>query len=120
MDAGLQSSRSAQASLLNGAAAIAIPASPTSPWLTPAQAAAYLSVKLGTIRNWTSAHYIPFSRRGHVVRYHRVALDAWLMRRANPGRATFTPTGRAGSPSQARNATAPMTGPDSEEVSRSC
>ena len=93
-------------------------APPVTPWLTPAQAAAYLSIALGTLRNWTSARFVPFSRRGRVVRYHRSSLDAWLMRRANPGRATFMPTRKDCDPSQARNATGPMTGPDPEELSR--
>lgn len=60
-----------------------------SPWLTPIEAALYLGVALGTLRNWTSARFIPFSKRGRVVRYHRDALDAWLNRGACPGRATF-------------------------------
>ncbi len=60
-----------------------------SPWLSPAEAAAYLGIALGTLRNWTSARYIPFARRGRVVRYHREALDRWLLKGACPGRITL-------------------------------
>lgn len=60
-----------------------------SPWLTPAQAAEYLGIALGTLRNWTSARYVPFVRRGRVVRYHREKLDSWLSRGACAGRATI-------------------------------
>jgi excisionase family DNA binding protein len=49
-----------------------------SPWLKPPQAAAYLGVSLGTLRNWTSMQYIPFARRGRVARYHVGELDRWL------------------------------------------
>ena len=48
------------------------------PWLLPAEAAAYLGVALGTLRNWTSQRSIPFVKRGRVVRYQRKALDHWL------------------------------------------
>ena len=61
---------------------------PLTPWLTPQEAAAYLSVSVGTLRNWTSAHYIPFCKRGRVVRYHRETIDKWLARGACAGRAT--------------------------------
>lgn len=60
-----------------------------SPWLTPTQAAEYLAISLGTLRNWTSARYVPFARRGRVVRYHRDALDKWLARNSCPGRSTI-------------------------------
>lgn len=60
-----------------------------SPWLTPNEAAIYLRVALGTLRNWTSARYVPFSRRGRVVRYDRRALDKWLNRGACSGRTTL-------------------------------
>ena len=42
-----------------------------SPWMTPQQTAGYLGISLGTLRNWTCARFVPFSRRGRVVRYHR-------------------------------------------------
>ena len=60
-----------------------------SPWLTPVQAASYLQIALGTLRNWTSARYVPFACRGRTVRYHREKLDAWLAAGACPGRATL-------------------------------
>jgi excisionase family DNA binding protein len=65
--------------------------SPTvpSPWLRPEDAADYLGVSLGTLRNWTSARYIPFARRGRVVRYHRHSLDDWLYLDACPGRSSI-------------------------------
>lgn len=56
------------------------------PWLTPLEAADYLGVALGTLRNWTSARFVPFARRGRVVRYHRDQLDAWLRRGECVGR----------------------------------
>ena len=60
-----------------------------SPWLTPEDAAAYLGVALGTLRNWTSAKYVPFARRGRVVRYHRELLDRWMSQGSCNGRTTF-------------------------------
>jgi excisionase family DNA binding protein len=60
-----------------------------SPWLRPAEAAEYLGVALGTLRNWTSARYVPFARRGRIVRYHRDSLDRWLGSGACPGRGTI-------------------------------
>ena len=59
------------------------------PWLTPQGAAEYLGGALGTLRTWTSAHYIPHAKRGRVVRYRRDLLDAWLSRGACAGRATL-------------------------------
>jgi excisionase family DNA binding protein len=52
-------------------------------------AAAYLSGSVGTLRNWTSARYVPFARRGRVVRYHRDSLDRWLAKGSCPGRTTI-------------------------------
>jgi excisionase family DNA binding protein len=60
-----------------------------SPWMTPDEAATYLGVALGTLRNWTSARFIPFARRGRIVRYHRDAIDKWLAKGACPGRASL-------------------------------
>lgn len=57
-----------------------------SPWLTPKEAATYIGVSLGTVRNWTSAKYIPFSKRGRVVRYRKELLDEWLARGSCKGR----------------------------------
>lgn len=61
----------------------------SSEWMKPAAAAEYLSISLGTLRNWTSARYVPFAKRGRVVRYHREQLDAWLSRKSCPGRTTL-------------------------------
>ena len=61
-----------------------------SPWLTPEDAAAYLGVALGTLRNWTSARYVPFARRGRIVRYRRDALNRWLEKGSCRGRTTFS------------------------------
>jgi excisionase family DNA binding protein len=60
-----------------------------SPWMTPRETAAYLGIALGTLRNWTSARFIPFSKKGAVVRYHRDTIDRWLHRASCPGRATL-------------------------------
>jgi excisionase family DNA binding protein len=49
-----------------------------SPWMTARQAASYLGISVGTLRNWTASNHIPFSKRGRVVRYHRSAVDQWL------------------------------------------
>ncbi|MEI6235886.1 MAG: helix-turn-helix domain-containing protein [Planctomycetota bacterium] len=48
------------------------------PWLTVEQTAAYLNVAVGTVHNWVSQRYVPFVRRGRVVRFHQETLDAWL------------------------------------------
>ena len=50
----------------------------SSPWMTPQEAADYLHIALGTLRNWTSARFVPFVKRGRIVRYHRDAIDRWL------------------------------------------
>ena len=62
---------------------------PASPWMTPQQAADYLGIALGTLRNWTSARFIPFSKKGRVVRYNRAAIDRWLGKGGCAGRATL-------------------------------
>ncbi len=58
----------------------------TTPWMRPAEAAEYLGIAIGTLRNWTSARFIPFVKRGGVVRYNRAELDRWLLRAGCPGR----------------------------------
>ena len=58
----------------------------STPWMTAEQTAAYLSVALGTIRNWTSQKRIPHARRGGLVRYHRDEIDKWLKAGACKGR----------------------------------
>jgi excisionase family DNA binding protein len=61
----------------------------TSPWMTPEETATYLGIALGTLRNWTSARFIPFSKRGRVVRYHRETIDKWLSKGSCSGRTTL-------------------------------
>jgi excisionase family DNA binding protein len=61
----------------------------SSPWLKPLEAARYLGIALGTLRNWTSARYVPHARRGRIVRYHRGVLDRWLSKGSCPGRSTL-------------------------------
>jgi excisionase family DNA binding protein len=60
-----------------------------SPWMTPEETATYIGIALGTLRNWTSARFIPFAKKGRVVRYHRATIDKWLLRGACPGRMTL-------------------------------
>ncbi len=56
------------------AAAVALPV-----WLTPAEAAAVLSVPTATLAQWRYRGEGPvYSKVGSVVRYRRDALDAWL------------------------------------------
>ena len=51
-----------------------------SPWLTTEQAAAYLSMSAGTLRNWRMNGQGPrYSVVGRIVRYHRDQLDAFLL-----------------------------------------
>lgn len=64
----------------------------TTPWLTPTQAAEYLQIALGTLRNLTSQRRIPFSRRGGIVRYRITYLDRWLDQQACHGRASVADT----------------------------
>jgi excisionase family DNA binding protein len=59
------------------------------PWLKPEEAAHYLGISIGTLRNWTSACFVPFSKRGRVVRYNREALDRRLSKGSCPGRTTI-------------------------------
>ncbi|HEG43341.1 MAG TPA: DNA-binding protein [Phycisphaerales bacterium] len=60
-----------------------------SPWLTVKQLAEYLSLSPGTIRNWVSQKYIPHSKKGRVVRFHRRQIDEWLSADTCPGRRTI-------------------------------
>jgi excisionase family DNA binding protein len=62
------------------------------PWMTVDEVALYLSVSPGTIRNWVSQHYVPFARRGRVVRFHRGRIDEWLGRGACKGRSQRAPS----------------------------
>jgi excisionase family DNA binding protein len=65
------------------------PVRPPSPWMGPQEAAGYLGIALGTLRNWTSARFIPFSKRGGVVRYNREVIDRWLSKGSCPGRTSL-------------------------------
>ncbi|MEX2123264.1 MAG: helix-turn-helix domain-containing protein [Woeseia sp.] len=52
-----------------------------SDWLTPAQAAEHLQVKIGTLKYWRRSNTVagpPFSRIKTIVRYRRRDLDEWL------------------------------------------
>jgi len=57
--------------------------------MTPQETADYLQIALGTLRNWTSARFVPFAKRGRIVRYNRDAIDRWLARGSCPGRTTL-------------------------------
>jgi excisionase family DNA binding protein len=65
---------------------------PPSPWMGPEEAAAYLGIALGTLRNWSSAKFIPYCKRGRVVRYNRDAIDKWLAKGGCAGRTTLANT----------------------------
>lgn len=67
----------------------------TTPWMTPIETALYLGIALGTLRNWTSARYVPHAKRGRTVRYHRDKLDTWLATGACHGRATLPSAARS-------------------------
>jgi len=57
-----------------------IPIADGSPWLTTKQAATYLSVSGGTLRNWRSMGSGPRYRLiGRLVRYHRSDLDDFML-----------------------------------------
>ncbi len=49
-----------------------------SEWMTYEEVAEYLSVAVGTVRNWVSARKIRFSKRGGMVRFKRDEVHAWL------------------------------------------
>jgi hypothetical protein len=59
-------------------------ASNSSPWLTRAQAAAYLGVPESRLARDTAKngrHAFPVHHDGALVRYHRDELDRWLLER---------------------------------------
>jgi excisionase family DNA binding protein len=66
-----------------------------SPWMAPGEAAAYLQIALGTLRNWTSARYVPHVKKGRVVRYHRDVIDRWLSQGGCSGRQTLADLGHS-------------------------
>ena len=78
-----------QLSELLQASKLAESARPSSPWMNPSETAEYLGIALGTLRNWTSARFIPFSKKGRVVRYNRTAIDRWLSKGGCAGRGTL-------------------------------
>jgi excisionase family DNA binding protein len=49
--------------------------------LTTEEAAEYLRLKPGTIRNWVNTHKIPYIKMGRNVRFDMKVLDAWLKRK---------------------------------------
>ena len=59
------------------------------PWMTVDEIAKYLSVSPGTIKNWVSQKYIPFARRGRVIRFHKSKIDKWLSTGSCDGRVTI-------------------------------
>jgi len=68
------------ADLITPAIAEAVAAAVAQPvWLTPAEAAAVLSVPTATLAQWRYRGEGPaYSKIGSVIRYRRDALDAWL------------------------------------------
>jgi excisionase family DNA binding protein len=65
---------------------------PASPWMSPEDTAQYLGIALGTLRNWTSAHFVPHAKKGRVVRYHRDTIDKWLAKGGCSGRSSLADT----------------------------
>jgi excisionase family DNA binding protein len=62
---------------------------PQSPWMSPLEAARYIGISIGTLRNWSSGRFIPFVKRGGVIRYNRNSIDKWLSKGGCPGRTTL-------------------------------
>jgi excisionase family DNA binding protein len=50
-----------------------------SPWLKTAEAAEYLRLPLGRLRNLTAEDAIPHHHQGKAVIYHKSELDAWAL-----------------------------------------
>jgi excisionase family DNA binding protein len=55
-------------------------------YLKPREAAAYLGLAEGTVRNKASRGELPFSKVGHALRFRVSELDAWV-RENTPGKA---------------------------------
>jgi len=55
-------------------------AMPDSRLLTAVQAADYLNVSPGTVRNWAMSDAIPYVLVGKVKRYRKGEIDSWLER----------------------------------------
>lgn len=47
-------------------------------WLSYGEAAQYLRIAVGTLRNLVSQRRIPHAKRGRIVRFRPDDLDAWL------------------------------------------
>ena len=56
------------------------------PLLTPADASKILAVPIPTIYAWVSRGKIPFVKVGHLLRFERAALAAWLAAASRPAR----------------------------------
>lgn len=54
--------------------------------LTYEQLAETLQMSPGTLRNWVSQEFIPHVKLGRTVRFDPAAVEAWLRKRAHPGR----------------------------------
>lgn len=54
--------------------------------LTVQELARRLRVPVGTIRHWLLMRYIPHVKLGRRVYFDAQAVDAWIQRRAHPGR----------------------------------
>ena len=61
---------------------IAEPANIIPRYMTAEQVATYIGTTEGTIRVWTSQRKIPFIKKGRLVRYDRLAIDAWMLKDA--------------------------------------
>lgn len=55
------------------------------------QCAAYLGVGTTTIERWRDTEGLPYSRVGHITRYRRAAVDAWLAARETTNHPAPTP-----------------------------
>jgi DNA-binding transcriptional regulator YiaG len=48
-------------------------------WLTPQEAAEYLAVSTGTLRQWRYLEYGPKpAKRKRIIRYSKAVIDRWL------------------------------------------
>ena len=69
---------------------VAFPSPPWSDRLDEKAAAEFLGLKPGTLSVWrsTGRYKIPFIKVGHLVRYRRAVLEAWLESRTRVTGAT--------------------------------
>ena len=54
--------------------------------LTVRELAERLRIPVGTIRHWVLTRYVPFVKLGRRVYFDREVVNAWIQRRAHPGR----------------------------------